>query len=313
MPIQILFLGFSQVGEELFKLCVQNCHFINQQNTKITIICLDADVIEENIKSIFKNILNIIDFRTIKHNPHHLTSKFIVQNGLTHIDVIYVCSNEDRYQASYSSRAREVLGDKIPIVRPFYKNTITGKDEAFKNLYSFNIFNQVANIKYIIGETFDRKAISVHHRWLKKALALYINDVENCINKNKIIPEPKSTLVPWYILDEEFRNDNRSVVEYINIILRTTGQLKDPAYYRHPENAGIDFTFLDDKSKVDQLAEMEHRRWMATKYLYGWEYGSRRNEALKEHEYLLDYNKLDEITKDCDRIQIKSIKEIIKF
>jgi hypothetical protein len=310
-PVQILFLGYSQVGEELFKLCVQNCHFINQQNTKITLICLDADIIEDNIKSLYKNVLNIIDFCAIKYNPHHLTNKFMVQNGLTNIDVIYICSNEDRYQASYSSRARELYGEKVPIVRPFYKNTIMGQDETFKNFYSFNIFSQVANIKYIIGETLDRKAISVHHRWLKKAIAHYIEDVDDCIIKNKIIPEPKSTIVPWYLLDEEFRNDNRSVVDYINIILRTTGQLNDPAHYRHPENADINFAFLDNNSLVDQLSEMEHRRWMATKYLYGWEYGQQRNETLKEHEYLLDYNKLDENTKDCDRNQIKSIKEII--
>lgn len=242
-----------------------------------------------------------------------MTNKFIVQYGLINIDVIYVCSNKDRYQASYSSRAREFLSKKVPVVRPFYKNTIMDQDDSFKNLYSFNIFSQIANIEYIIGETLNLKTISVHHRWLKKALVNYINEMENCIIKDKIIPEPKSTLVPWYLLDEEYRNDNRSVVDCINIILRTTDQLKDLAYYRHPGNADINYAFLESNSIADQLTEMEHRRWMATKYLYGWEYGQKRNEALKEHEYLQDYYKLDESTKDCDRNQIKNIKEIIQF
>lgn len=311
-PINILFLGFSKVGEELFKLCVQNCHYINRKNTKITIISVDADEVVKRVNSIYKNANHIIDFKTINENPHHLTGKLLIESGLVDVHVIYICSGEDRYQASYSSRAKELYGDNIPIIRPFYTNKTWNNTNPPKNLYSFNILSKVAILEDIIDECLDSKAIAVHHRWLKQAIPDYIGKLEESINNDKDIPEPKPTMFPWHLLDEEIRDDNRSVVEHINIKLRTMNQLPDPAFYANPEKVKIDYNFLNDKVLVEQLAEIEHRRWMATKYLYGWDYGRKRDSFLREHESLLPFEQLDEDTKNYDRRQIKEMREIVE-
>jgi len=311
--MNILFLGFGKIGEELFKLCVQNCHYINRRNTKITLISLDADAVMNRVNSIYKNLHNIIDFQSVNLNPHHITGKLLSNLGLVHVDVIYISSGEDRYQASYSSRARELYEEDVPVVRPFYRNKAWNKANPAKNLYSFNILSKVAILDDIINEYLDRKAISVHHRWLKQAIPGYIDKLEQCVANNKDIPEPKPTMFPWHLLDEEIRDDNRSVVEHINIKLRTVNQLSDPAMYTNPEIANIDYNFLHDKVIVEQLAEIEHRRWMATKYLYGWDYGMKRDTFLREHESLLDFSLLDEDTKNYDRRQIEEMQEIIEL
>ena len=311
--MQMMILGWSEIGEELLKLCIQNCHYINRQNTKIALICHDAEVVEDKIRSRYKNTLNVIDFRILKHNPHYMTSRFLAEHELTHTDVIYVCSKEDRFQVSYSSRARELFSESTAVIRPFYKNMVVSKAESLYNLHSFNILNKVSEVECIIGESLDHKAVSIHHHWLKQAINDYVNKVQDCLNKNATIPEPKPTLVPWYMLDEEIRDDNRSVVEHLNLKLRSVGQLNNPEYYDHPGKADINYGFLDDKTMVEQLAEMEHRRWMATKYLYGWEYAPQRNVLLKEHESLVEFIKLDESTKRYDREQVSKMKEIIEL
>jgi len=313
-PMNILFLGFSKIGEELFKLCVQNCHYINRKNTRITLISLDADDFRKRINSIYKNIYDLIDFQAVNKNPHHLTVKYLIELRLMPVDVIYICSGEDHYQASYSSRARELYGEEIPIIRPFYRNNAWNRTSPPRNLFTFNILNKVAILDDIINECLDRKAISVHHRWLKLAISDYItNKVEFAINSKKNIPEPKPTLLPWHLLNEEIRDDNRSVVEHINVKLRSMGQLTDPAMYDTPEKASIDYSFLLNSATVEQLAEMEHRRWMATKYLYGWDPGPKRDLFLRDHESLVDFSLLDPDTKIYDIDQIKHIREIVEL
>jgi len=311
--MNLLILGYSKIGEELLKLCIQNCHYVNMKNTRITLISVDADAVKQRIGSIYRNINNLIDFQAVNKNPHHLNGRFLNESDLRSVDVIYICSGDDRYQASYSSRARELYGENIPVVRPFYRNKGWNKTSQPENLYSFNILTNVAILEDIINEHLDRQAIMLHHRWVRKSIPDYIERLAKCISDNSYIPEPKPGMVPWHLLDEEARDDNRSVVEHINVKLRSVNQLSDPAMYTNPRNANIDYGFLLDSTKVERLAEMEHRRWMATKYIYGWDYGANRDKFLREHESLVDFNLLDPVTKSFDLDQIRQIKEIIEL
>lgn len=311
--MNILILGFSKIGEELLKLCIQNCHYINRKKTKITLVSLDAEAFMMRVNSLYRNIQTIIDFKVVTKNPHHLTGKFLIEAGLVDVDVIYICSGEDRYQASYSSRARELYEDNVPVIRPFYRNNGWNRINPPKNLYTFNILSKVAKIEDIINECLDRKAIAVHHRWLKLAIRDYIKILSDKIDRNLDLPEPKHTMFPWHLLDEEIRDDNRSVVEHINVKLRSMGQLTDTAMYDTPEKASVNYSFLLNTTTVEQLAEMEHRRWMATKYLYGWDPGLKRDLFLREHESLVDFSMLDPDTKLYDIDQIKQIREIVEL
>jgi len=302
------------MGEELFKLCAQNCHYINRKNTVITILFQDADLARERILTKFKNIIRLIDVRFFKLNPHHITPGNLAENGLADVDVIYICSDLDRLQTSYSSRARVVVKRTVPIVRWFSKNNTTGTaNKDTDNMYTIGILNSIATHDNIIDEALDRKAIAVHHLWLKRDISGYIENVEEKIREKQQIPEPKATMVPWQHLDEEIRDDNRSVIEHSLIKIRTVGQLTNPIHYQNPDNTLVDFSFLKNGSLVIQLAEMEHRRWMANKYLYAWEFNKDRNELKKEHNKMVDFDELDDSTQDYDIKQVEDLEEIWKL
>jgi len=310
-PVHILLLGYSQMGEELFKLCVQNCHYINRKHTKITLLYQDADLAGNKILTKHKDITKLIDLQFVKLNPHHLTPGNLIEYGLTSVDVIYICSEQDRYQASYTRTAREVFETAVPIVRWFSKNIVTGaSNKDTSNIYTIEILKSAATPQNIIDEAIDFKAIAIHNRWLKHAIGGYVDQVEKNIRENQEIPFPKATLLPWHLLDEEIRDDNRSVVEHNFIKLRTVGQLTDPEFFLNPENAIVDFGFLSNDPIVEQLAEMEHRRWMANKYFHAWEYNPVRNDSKKHHNDLLDFEDLDQNTQNYDISQVKELKEV---
>jgi len=311
--MKILFFGYSNIGEELLKQCIQNCYYINKKNTKITLICFDGDTIKERIRSKFKNISRLIDLHIINHNPHHLTYNLLDEYDIRNPDVIYICSSEDRYQASYSSKARELFGDVVPIVRPFYRKNVLCSTEVCANTYSFNIFSKVSKRNYIVDEILDKRAVTVHNRWIIQAVNDYVTKVTLCLSTNNEIPEPKSTLAPWHLLDEEVREDNRSVVDHINIKLRSFFAEEDLDFFVDPGTVKIDFGFLEDDSKVDQLAEMEHRRWMANRFICGWITGEPRNDREKKHDCLIGFDSLKESIKNYDRLQVKEMEETIRL
>lgn len=73
---------------------------------------------------------------------------------------------------------------------------------------------------------------------------------------------------------------------------------------------------LDDEltKLVEQLARNVHDNWAQSRLNEGWTYGPERNDNLKQHPCLVDYDDLPEIEKDYDRnTAIETLKLILKL
>lgn len=73
---------------------------------------------------------------------------------------------------------------------------------------------------------------------------------------------------------------------------------------------------LDEKLKqlVEQLARNVHENWALGRIKEGWTYGSERNDTLKQHPCLIDYDDLPENEKDYDRnTAMETLKLILKL
>ena len=305
-PVHILLLGFGRIGEEFYNLCLQNCHYLSEGNTRVTLVSIDAAKAETKTAVKHKNIEKLIDLKFHVLNPNHLTPCKIIEFGLTDADVVYVCNDLDPFQLTNSAVARELFGGEVPIIRWFSHHVPVMYDSVTDiNTYTVPVMKEVATMENFHDEALDNKAKALHYRWLKKALGDYIKDVELSIKTKAALPAPKSTMVAWEWLTEEIRDDNRSAVEHQLAKLRAMGQNPEGA----DDSAPIDFGFLENPDKVNLLAEMEHRRWMAVKYFYGWEFSNERDDTRKLHTDLKPYHLLNEKTKDYDVKQVMEIEE----
>src|SRR2546426_12402107 len=52
---------------------------------------------------------------------------------------------------------------------------------------------------------------------------------------------------------------------------------------------------------VEQLAAKVHEAWMRQRLAQGWVYGPQRNDPLKQHPCLVDFDRLPENEKELDR------------
>lgn len=113
-----------------------------------------------------------------------------------------------------------------------------------------------------------------------------------------------SSLLPFEQLPEDEKEQNRNNVRHISTKLNSLGLIMRPA--RKNETT---YQLLD--SEVEELAMIEHERWMEQKNSDGWKYDPLTDKAGKKHQLLLPWEELPESEKEKDRILVRSIPKIL--
>ena len=85
-------------------------------------------------------------------------------------------------------------------------------------------------------------------------------------------------------------------------------------YKPHPIDTS-DVELPDEVTQlVEQLARNVHENWAVGRLNEGWTYGFVRNDKLKQHPCLVDYDDLPESEKDYDRATaMETLKVIVKL
>ena len=90
--------------------------------------------------------------------------------------------------------------------------------------------------------------------------------------------------------------------------------MKTKTYQPKPINTE-DVTLPENlQALVEQMAKNTHDIWAETRISQGWSYGEERNDALKTHPCLVEYEDLPESEKEYDRnTSIGTLKLILKL
>lgn len=90
--------------------------------------------------------------------------------------------------------------------------------------------------------------------------------------------------------------------------------MPNSTYIPHPIDTN-DVELPDEmKQLVEQLAHNVHENWALGRLNDGWTFGPVRNDELKQHPCLVEYDELPESEKDYDRhTAIETLKLIMKL
>ncbi len=108
---------------------------------------------------------------------------------------------------------------------------------------------------------------------------------------------------PWPVLDESYRYASRHQADHLGAKLAATDCRTVPL----AEAPAFAFAPLE----VERLAEIEHRRWAADRYLNGWTYAPVRDNARRHHPQLVPYADLSEPMKDLDRYVVRLVPTLL--
>jgi hypothetical protein len=114
---------------------------------------------------------------------------------------------------------------------------------------------------------------------------------------------PDAVMAPWDYLREDYRESNRQQADHMAIKMRAIGCRIVEA--SAPGDALPAFT-LDE---VEMLAQLEHRRWNAGRWLSGWRYGPQTDKPRRIHDCLVPWAELTEAMKELDRVPVRNIPQ----
>jgi hypothetical protein len=110
--------------------------------------------------------------------------------------------------------------------------------------------------------------------------------------------------VPWDELSGDLRQANVAQAAGISAKLEAINATVVPGSVNAPP-----FRFTD--KEIEDLAKMEHVRWMAERIAQGWTYGAQRDKARKIHPDLVDWAALPRGEQEKDRDSIRQIPGLL--
>jgi hypothetical protein len=137
------------------------------------------------------------------------------------------------------------------------------------------------------------------------AKAMHASYVRDQLGKGET-RETLPNLVPWEELPEEARQANRDFAADIPLKLAAVGRVVVPRALVDPDQAT---TF--NEAEINQLAELEHERWVRDKTAAGWTHGPKRDDDARVHPDLVDWDELSEADKDKDRTAVRDLPRML--
>jgi hypothetical protein len=148
----------------------------------------------------------------------------------------------------------------------------------------------------------DQQIVRLDERLPRSIHAAYLEDRAEAGET----PVANPSLRAWGELPETLKNANRDQAAHLRLKLRTIGC--DLAPEGGSGDGGGTFEFTSDE--FEQLAELEHQRWVDQRRADGWKEGPAKDLDRKLSPYLVPWTELDEDVKELDRDVIRRLPEI---
>lgn len=163
----------------------------------------------------------------------------------------------------------------------------SGGIELSPRLHAFGMIEDIYSWDLLLHESEDRIARAIHEVYASKRQA------------------EGGVVDSWDMLADAFKESNRHAADHIPVKLRALGYHDAPL---QPSRPRIEqFT----ESEILLLAQMEHRRWCAERWLANWEHGPETIRQKKISKDLIDWPLLEPAEYRKDYEQISAIPEVL--
>lgn len=268
--LQIAFIGFGTLGEDLLYWGLQNNIFFPKQEFSYHIFGDASGFIATH------PMLKEINDTVVIHSEPWANELSILNES----DLILVLPQERMMQETVATQLLELIPRKNFIVftsHPFTFSLLDGQER----MHIIDISTQSLKVDQILQSDLIRAAMYVNLRY-----AHLYNGVEET---------KENARLEWDKLNAFLRYSNISTADYHEIRLLMLQRM-------NIKSDGSDLT----SEQKEMLSELEHIRWCRYHWLNNWHYGVPSNGSAKDtsrriHVDLLPYNELSEGEKDKDR------------
>lgn len=329
----IVVVGFSDLGQAL----VQEFLITSVSNAPaamaVTIIDSDAKTKAAAFRARHPGIESVIDFTFIAGDlglkSPHIEDVFKQRCEKFPVAAIYVCLEQHKHPLANAVAIKDRSEREKWFDAPIFVNTIdggglnqvkhgTGSYGQPEKLKSPNLISELKLVPFgswqngvdgtpLSSDNFDDLPERFHHT--------YVETTESSSLKKDISKD-------WDYLEEELRVANRRVSAHIRATLDAAGfdlnqwlengDSKSLPYSCSTIPKKSNIIDIKDEEEIETLARLQHRRWMLDRMLNGWSYAAVRDNIARKHNCLVEYDDLDDKTKEYDRAMVRQIAKIIR-
>lgn len=311
----LVFLGFGQMGRHVL-LEALRLYTSAAVSQKINISVIDRNAVriwrefEANHPSI-EQLCQVSLVETDILNEKKLLIN--LQKQADPVSAFYVCLDNDvttLREALYLRKSSlQLKNSNAPIfaylrASPGFESltcAVKGATKLASGVVAFGSLKHTLTAKVLLNESLDTLAKNFHEFYLDKYKT--VKQTQDLTKNNKLPPAQQ----PWKDLSETYRRANRHAADHLAIKLRSLDCRLFPASKpaEQPKEATQRFEFTAEETAL--LAQQEHQRWCAERFLDGWRYSAVRSDIAKLHPALMRW---DELQIDEQGKNKQSIKEL---
>jgi voltage-gated potassium channel Kch len=161
---------------------------------------------------------------------------------------------------------------------------LDGPKSLLQRVTAFGDLGVLTSPDLLIDATQDRLARGVHETYLSGKWDA---------------PPVGESAVPWVRLPEYLKQSNRAFADHIRVKLGSQS-------IRLLPGAGPAIALTE--AEIEAMSIAEHRRWMVERLAAGWSEGE-RDPVARHHPDLVPWERLDEPTRDKDRVLVRAIPD----
>lgn len=274
----------SELGEYFIINLLKYSHWINLQKTKINIILLDPNIAYEKIDRQIKILRSWFDINFYQYAEVDKNEIFSKSN------IVYVLINDLLKQNNIIMSIQRGLKKQNSIIIINSQNnykSIQQYDNTL-NTITVDLFSEVISIPFIKNEETDLVAKEINR--------LYAEE-----NRKDELQKWE-----WEHLAEEYKNTNRAAADHLEYKLKLFNCAIAVENDINPE-----FKINFSNIITPNHEEMEHNRWWVEKIFAGWAYSSVRDNDLKLHNDMIEFDKLSLKSQTKDRANYLNISKTL--
>lgn len=302
LTVQLILLGATRESECLLLQLARLGHYANRKKPRVLVVTPDAESHEQRFRFRFPRIDQCchVEFHS-RELDYAATMKDLTQwiADPDLLTTIVICPpNENQALPVGLGLPPEVAERGIPVFVQFAQQEESarlcvgeGRQLQLRPVGSL----KGGSAEMVIQNDLDQLAQLIHQRYVEKRTA------------EGHSPAKFPAMRPWDELPESYREANRHQADHISVKLRAVRCQAIPEADRDGAEPAV-WT----EEEIEILAQMEHERWAANRWLEGWRQGP-RDEVRKLNPTLVPWEELDEATRDYDRSAVRQIPALLRL
>src|ERR1700691_5803439 len=300
--VQLIVIGFGHMGEAVLARAALTGHYANLERLQAVVIDRSAHRKERLFRNRYPHFADVAVAQFIEADAEEpetqaLIAALCAESAAETISTIAISFDEPPHGLSIALSLLNGLRCYAPIRLRLNDDSSLAAILPRGQITGFGSIREASRRKSWLDSELDAMARKLHEDYLAR-----LPEAE------RSRPENRSSY-PWDFLDDDLVESNRQLADHIPVKLRAIGC--HVAARGDPADPGVLVEQFDEEKEVEPLAKMEHRRWMAERFLGGWTPGPKDVER-RHSPYLVEWEHLPPDIQERDRNFVRILPNVLK-